>query len=82
MRLHQNWDLFTDALQAASQPIKDGGLCIKSIFIEKDYWICRSLALMAANDKENRAIFKGGTSLTKAYGIGGRFSEDMDIAIS
>lgn len=82
MRLHQNWDLFTDALQAASQPIKDGGLGIKSIFIEKDYWICRSLALMAANDKENRAIFKGGTSLTKAYGIGGRFSEDMDIAIS
>ena len=53
MRLHQNWDLFTDALQAASQPIKDGGLGIKSIFIEKDYWICRSLALMAANDKES-----------------------------
>ncbi len=37
---------------------------------------------MAANDKENRAIFKGGTSLTKAYGIGSRFSEDIDIAIS
>lgn len=35
MRLHQNWDLFTDALQAASQPIKDGGLGIKSIFIER-----------------------------------------------
>ena len=27
-------------------------------------------------------IFKGGTSLTKAYGIGSRFSEDIDIAIS
>lgn len=37
---------------------------------------------MAANDKDNRAIFKGGTSLTKAYGIGSRFSEDIDIAIS
>lgn len=37
---------------------------------------------MADNDKENRAIFKGGTSLTKAYGIGNRFSEDIDIAIS
>ena len=53
-----------------------------SIFIEKDYWICRSLSLMAANDNDNRAIFKGGTSLTKAYGIGSRFSEDIDIAIS
>ena len=37
---------------------------------------------MAANDKDDRAIFKGGTSLTKAYGIGSRFSEDIDIAIS
>ena len=70
MRLHENRDLFSDALQAASQPVEDGGLGIKSIFIEKDYWICRSLSLMAANDKDDRAIFKGGTSLTKAYGIG------------
>ena len=82
MRLHENWELFSDALQAASQPLEEGGLGIKSIFIEKDYWICRSLSLMAANDKDNRAIFKGGTSLTKAYGIGSRFSEDIDIAIS
>lgn len=64
MRLHENWELFSDALQAASQPVEDGGLGIKSIFIEKDYWICRSLSMMAANDKDNRAIFKGGTSLT------------------
>lgn len=82
MRLHENWELFSDALQAASQPVEDGGLGIKSIFIEKDYWICRSLSLMAANDKDDRAIFKGGTSLTKAYGIGSRFSEVIDIAIS
>ncbi len=82
MRLHVNWALFSDALQAASQSKEDGGLGIKSIFIEKDYWICRSLALMAVNDKDNRAIFKGGTSLTKAYGIGSRFSEDIDMAIS
>lgn len=82
MRLHENWELFSDALQAASCPVDEGGLGIKSIFIEKDYWICRSLALMSANDKDNRSIFKGGTSLTKAYGIGSRFSEDIDVAIS
>lgn len=35
MRLHENWELFSDALQAASQPVEDGGLGIKSIFIEK-----------------------------------------------
>ena len=28
------------------------------------------------------AVFKGGTSLSKAYGLGGRFSEDIDIAIT
>lgn len=82
MKLHENRELFSDALQAASQAIEDGGFGIKSIFIEKDYWICRSLALMAENDKENRTVFKGGTSLTKAFGIGSRFSEDIDIAIS
>lgn len=82
MKLHENRELFSDALQAASQAIEDGGLGIKSIFIEKDYWICRSLALMAENDKENRTVFKGGTSLTKVFGIGSRFSEDIDIAIS
>ncbi len=82
MNLHENRELFSDALQAASQPITDGGIGINSIFIEKDYWICRSLSLMAANDHDCRVIFKGGTSLTKAYGIGSRFSEDIDLAIS
>lgn len=37
MKLHENRELFSDALQAASQAIEDGGLGIKSIFIEKDY---------------------------------------------
>lgn len=35
MRLHEDRELFSDALQAASQPVEDGGLGIKSIFIEK-----------------------------------------------
>lgn len=65
MKLHENRELFSDALQAASQPQEDGGLGIKSIFIEKDYWICRSLSLMATNDKDNRAIFKGGPVLQR-----------------
>ena len=82
MRLHENKELFADAINAASRPINDGGLGIKSIFIEKDYWICRSLKLMADGDKDGRTVFKGGTSLSKAYGIGARFSEDIDVAIA
>ena len=53
MRLHENQQLFADAIEAAARPVQDGGLGIKSIFIEKDYWICRSLSLMAAGDKDN-----------------------------
>ena len=50
MRLHENKELFADAIQAASRGIDDGGLGIRAIFIEKDYWICRSLRLMALAD--------------------------------
>ncbi len=82
MRLHENKEYFADAIEAAARPQNEGGLGIKSVFIEKDYWICRSLRLMAQGDKDNRAVFKGGTSLSKAYGIGARFSEDIDVAIS
>lgn len=82
MKLHENKQLFADAINAASRSKNEGGLGIKSIFIEKDYWICRSLKLMAAGDKDGKAVFKGGTSLSKAYSIGARFSEDIDIAIA
>ena len=82
MKLHENEQLFADAINAASRPITEGGLGIKSIFIEKDYWICRSLKMMAEGDKDGKAVFKGGTSLSKAYGIGARFSEDIDVAIA
>ena len=81
MKLHENEQLFADAINAASRPKNDGGLGIKSIFIEKDYWICRSLKLMAEGDKDGKAVFKGGTSLSQAYGIGARFSEDSLITI-
>lgn len=82
MRLHEKKEFFSDAIDAAARPLSDGGLGVKSVFIEKDYWICRSLKLMAKGDTDNRTVFKGGTSLSKAYGIGARFSEDIDVAIS
>ena len=82
MRLHENEELFQDTILAAERPVEEGGLGIKSLFIEKDYWITRALKLMAANDSDRRAVFKGGTSLSKVYKIGSRFSEDIDVAIT
>lgn len=82
MRLHENKELFQDTILAAERPVEEGGLGIKSLFIEKDYWITRALKLMAANDSDRRAVFKGGTRLSKVYKIGSRFSEDIDVAIT
>jgi len=51
--------------------------------VEKDYWVCWTLdALFSglANDAP-RLLFKGGTSLSKGYGLIERFSEDIDITI-
>ena len=82
MNLHENKDAFAAAIQLASAPKDEGGLGIKQIYLEKDYWICRSLKLLSECRESEVAVFKGGTSLSKAYQLGSRFSEDIDIAIT
>lgn len=77
MNLHENKKLFKDAVLAASEQLD-----ISPVYIEKDYWITRTLKLMAHNECAGKAVFKGGSSLYKGYKIGNRFSEDIDIAIS
>lgn len=79
MTLHTDAALFSEILDAASQSTTEGGLGIEKLFIEKDYWISKVLKQLSIIDKEQRAIFKGGTSLSKVYGIGNRFSEDIEI---
>jgi hypothetical protein len=49
----------------------------------KDYWVTRVLAVIAADSElRERAIFKGGTSLSKGWGLIDRFSEDIDILLT
>jgi hypothetical protein len=81
MNLHEDKELFTDIILRASQPVESGGLGINAGFIEKDYWISRSLQQLSRSESVNYAVFKGGTSLSKIYRIGCRFSEDIDIAV-
>jgi hypothetical protein len=51
--------------------------------VEKDFWVCWTLDAMfnglAAGGP--RLLFKGGTSLSKAFGLISRFSEDIDITV-
>jgi hypothetical protein len=76
MTLHNDKKLFTDVLLAAAEYFS-----ILPIYIEKDYWITHSLSLMSQSDDAGKLVFKGGTSLSKAYRLVNRFSEDIDIAV-
>ena len=51
-------------------------------YIEKDFWICWILDFLF-NGLSDRPefLFKGGTSLSKVYGLIDRFSEDIDLVI-
>ncbi|MCX8013484.1 MAG: nucleotidyl transferase AbiEii/AbiGii toxin family protein, partial [Rectinema sp.] len=50
--------------------------------VEKDWWVCVVLeALYADSALHSLLTFKGGTSLSKAYGLIRRFSEDIDIVV-
>lgn len=51
--------------------------------IEKDFWVCWTLDALFNCLKSGgpRLLFKGGTSLSKAYGLISRFSEDIDITV-
>lgn len=50
--------------------------------IEKDFWVVWTLGqLFALNELKKHLTFKGGTSLSKVYGLIERFSEDIDVSI-
>jgi predicted nucleotidyltransferase component of viral defense system len=50
--------------------------------LEKDFWVCWILREMfSIPDWGDKFTFKGGTSLSKCYGLIHRFSEDIDIVI-
>ena len=51
--------------------------------VEKDFWVCWTLDALFNGLPRNgpRLLFKGGTSLSKAYNLISRFSEDIDITV-
>ncbi|MGO9243328.1 MAG: nucleotidyl transferase AbiEii/AbiGii toxin family protein [Verrucomicrobiia bacterium] len=52
-------------------------------FVAKDFWVCWTLdKLFALPETGSHLIFKGGTSLSKVFGIIERFSEDIDVSLS
>jgi len=47
--------------------------------LEKDIWVVWSLRHLFTGPYAQHLVFKGGTSLSKAYGVIRRFSEDVDL---
>lgn len=48
---------------------------------EKDWWVCHVIASLFSLRCADALTFKGGTSLSKAWGVTERFSEDVDVSI-
>jgi len=55
---------------------------LSRLIVEKDFWVCFSLCLLfSTRALEEKLVFKGGTSLSKVFGIIQRFSEDIDLSV-
>ena len=52
-----------------------------SFAVEKDWWVTQALAIVFEMNVSKHLVFKGGTSLSKAWKLIKRFSEDIDLAI-
>lgn len=76
MYLHkENRELLRDAILLASQKLE-----ISEDIVEKDYYV--TLILRKLSLIKYPVVFKGGTSLSKAFHVIDRFSEDIDITFT
>jgi len=57
-------------------------ILLPEAMVEKDFWVCWTLGyLFHACPWAKSLAFKGGTSLSKCFGLINRFSEDIDIIL-
>jgi predicted nucleotidyltransferase component of viral defense system len=66
---------FTDLIRATASAFG-----IPAPIVEKDYYLTRALFFLS-RDHAARFVLKGGTSLTKGWGLLERFSEDLDLLL-
>lgn len=68
-----------DKLNIYNQVSEKTGL--PSSAVEKDWWVTLSLNIIFSLSYSKNIVFKGGTSLSKAWNLIERFSEDIDLVI-
>lgn len=55
---------------------------LNDAIVEKDFWVCFVLEyLLHGSPWKESIVFKGGTSLSKAFNLISRFSEDIDLIL-
>jgi hypothetical protein len=60
----------------------DAQMGLQALSVEKDFWVCWTLReLFALPEIGEHLTFKGGTSLSKAWKLIERFSEDIDLIV-
>jgi len=59
----------------------ENAIGLPAFVVEKDWWVCVILKAVFQSKYADSIIFKGGTSLGKAYNLIDRFSEDIDLII-
>lgn len=75
-RLRESRD---DLLALITEAAKD--ISYPAAWVEKDYWITEILRSLAEPFGDHLVVFKGGTSLSKAWHLIQRMSEDVDILL-
>lgn len=75
MRLFEHED-FEQAILRAARRFE-----LSEQFVEKDYYVTEILRIIAGN-LGDKVMFKGGTSLSKGWGLITRFSEDIDLFVN
>ncbi len=68
-----------DRLYMVNQVSEEKNIAPESV--EKDWWVTMVLKTLFGLNVSKYAFFKGGTSLSKGWGLINRFSEDIDIAL-
>ena len=76
MNLHEDSELFTDAVTITAQQMN-----LPEIYVEKDYWVTLALQRIFTGPLAEFTIFKGGTALSKCFSFINRFSEDIDLVL-
>lgn len=76
MNLHSDKEAFKEIIALAAEHFS-----YEQSHVEKDYWVSKILWDISMSEYADKTYFKGGTSLSKAYGLIERFSEDLDLFV-